>query len=41
MARNHTAQLTVVINVVMLPPISTHSAGSNLLVHSIEWHLED
>ena len=34
-------QLTVAVDVLMLPSISTHSTGSNLLVHITEWHLEE
>ena len=42
MARNHMTQLTVTVDVMMLfLLISIHSAGSNLLVHSTEWHLEE
>ena len=40
MPRNHITQLVVMVNVLMLSSVSTHSAGSNFLVHSTEWHLE-
>ena len=41
MARNHMTQLAVAVNVLMLLPlVSTQCAGSNLQVHSTEWHLE-
>ena len=33
-------QLAVTVNVLMFPLVSTHSAGSNLLVPSTEWHLQ-
>ena len=42
MARNHMTQLTVAVDVLtLLPSISTHNTGSNLLVHITEWHLEE
>ena len=40
MARDHKTQLAAMVNVLMFPSVSTHSAGSNLLVHSTEWHLQ-
>ena len=41
MARDNMTNLAVTVDVLMLlPSISTHSSGLNLLVHITEWHLE-
>ena len=42
MARDHMTNLTMTADILMLlPSISTHSTGSNLLVYITEWHLEE